>query len=312
VSLASTDLEDRVAHPALEAANVELLIFDMDGVLVDVADSYRRAVAQTVDIYVRDVARLENCPAKSVTPDVLAAWKDAGGFNNDWDLSAALAGAVICGGGRDLHELAKEVAAAGGGLAGIEDVLGRVATAAVRYTGDIGDPYDIKRIFQELYLGGDRFRQTAGLLPVHVGMEAPGLCERERALLSPTVCRALARWRPLAVATGRPEAEARQALRRLGTDDSFQAMVTDDDVRAEARRQGRPPVELSKPSPWPLIEAAGKAGHPQRPAAYVGDLADDMTAAKAAGMLAVGVGLPAPAGADLELAHPDELLRASP
>ncbi len=312
MSLASTDPTGLVVHPALEAAGVDLLLFDMDGVLVDVRDSYRQAIARTVEIYVRDVARLGDSAAAPLTPDLLAAWKNAGGFNNDWDLSAALAGAVICGGGRDLKHLAEDVAAAGGGLAGLEGVLGRVATAAVRYTGDIGDPYDIKRIFQELYLGGGRFRQTAGLLPVHVGMETEGLCDHETAILSPAVCRALAGWRPLAVATGRPEAEARHALQRLGTLEAFQALVTDDDVRAETRRSGRPPAEVSKPSPWSLIEAARKAGHPQGRAAYVGDLADDMAAARAAGMLAIGVGVPAPAGAEVELAHPDELIRASP
>jgi HAD superfamily hydrolase (TIGR01548 family) len=299
-------------HAALEAAGIDLLIFDMDGVLVDVADSYRTTVALAVEIYVRDVARL---PAPgSISSQLVSAWKGAGGFNNDWDLTAAIAGAVICKDG-DLGAvvaLANDVGAEGGGLAGLEAVLGRVATAAVRYSGDVGDPYDIKRIFQELYLGGPRFKASTGLLPAHVGLDAPGLCDREFAILSAAVCQALAARMPLAIATGRPADEAYEALTRMGLRAHFGAVVTDDDVRAESRRSGLAFADLAKPAPWPLQEAHRRAAPDAQHPAYVGDLPDDMTAARAAGMFSVGIGSPTPpAGAELALSHPDLLMEIS-
>ncbi len=52
----------------------------MDGVLVDVRGSYRRAITETVAHFV----------GTGPTPEAIQAKKDQGGFNNDWVLSHAL------------------------------------------------------------------------------------------------------------------------------------------------------------------------------------------------------------------------------
>lgn len=54
-----------------------VLVFDMDGVLVDVTESYREGVQQTV----------EHFTGKRVTREVIQEYKNAGGWNNDWRLS---------------------------------------------------------------------------------------------------------------------------------------------------------------------------------------------------------------------------------
>jgi HAD superfamily phosphatase len=56
------------------------VLFDMDGVLVDVSGSYRRAVIETT-------AALSG---RVVSPATVQAYKDRGGFNNDWVLTHAL------------------------------------------------------------------------------------------------------------------------------------------------------------------------------------------------------------------------------
>lgn len=56
---------------------MNLLIFDMDGVLVDVSASYRETIQQTV----------EHFTGRRVTRDQIQAMKNQGGFNDDWDLS---------------------------------------------------------------------------------------------------------------------------------------------------------------------------------------------------------------------------------
>lgn len=58
-------------------------VFDMDGVLVDVSGSYRRAIAATV-------AALAGAGIEPVAEAEIQAMKDAGGYNNDWDLSREL------------------------------------------------------------------------------------------------------------------------------------------------------------------------------------------------------------------------------
>jgi HAD superfamily phosphatase len=57
-----------------------LLIFDMDGVLVDVTESYREAIRETVRQFT----------GVSITHTEIQAAKNRGGSNNDWDLSLEL------------------------------------------------------------------------------------------------------------------------------------------------------------------------------------------------------------------------------
>lgn len=53
------------------------LVFDMDGVLVDVTGSYREAIARTV----------KHFTGLHVTPEQIQDYKNQGGWNNDWALS---------------------------------------------------------------------------------------------------------------------------------------------------------------------------------------------------------------------------------
>jgi HAD superfamily phosphatase len=54
-----------------------LLIFDMDGVLVDVTESYRESIAQTV----------KHFTGVDVTGEQIQDYKNQGGWNDDWKLS---------------------------------------------------------------------------------------------------------------------------------------------------------------------------------------------------------------------------------
>lgn len=55
----------------------DLLIFDMDGVLVDVSESYRATIQATVLHFT----------GAEPTNDEVQVWKNRGGFNDDWKLS---------------------------------------------------------------------------------------------------------------------------------------------------------------------------------------------------------------------------------
>ncbi len=57
-----------------------LLIFDMDGVLVDVTDSYRQTIAETVKRFT----------GTEITNREIQAFKNRGNSNNDWDLTLEL------------------------------------------------------------------------------------------------------------------------------------------------------------------------------------------------------------------------------
>jgi HAD superfamily phosphatase len=59
----------------------QIIVFDMDGVLTEVSESYREAIVQTV----------EHFTGKRVTRDLIQQYKNQGGWNNDWALSKQIA-----------------------------------------------------------------------------------------------------------------------------------------------------------------------------------------------------------------------------
>ena len=59
---------------------MNVLVFDMDGVLVDVSESYREAIQQTVAHFT----------GRRVTRESIQDWKNRGGWNDDWALSTAM------------------------------------------------------------------------------------------------------------------------------------------------------------------------------------------------------------------------------
>ena len=54
-----------------------MIVFDMDGVLVDVSESYRETIVQTV----------RHFTGQSIERERIQEYKNQGGWNNDWDLS---------------------------------------------------------------------------------------------------------------------------------------------------------------------------------------------------------------------------------
>lgn len=62
------------------AREITTVLLDMDGVLVDVRGSFRRAIVETV----------RHFTGQEPAPGAVQAKKDQGGFNNDWVLSQSL------------------------------------------------------------------------------------------------------------------------------------------------------------------------------------------------------------------------------
>lgn len=59
---------------------LKALFFDMDGVLVDVSRSYRRAIEETVQQFT----------GRQILPGTIQRYKNGGGFNDDWRLTHAI------------------------------------------------------------------------------------------------------------------------------------------------------------------------------------------------------------------------------
>ena len=56
------------------------ILFDIDGVLIDVSCSYRKTIQETVRFFT----------GKTVSSEQIQNLKEQGGCNNDWDLTEAI------------------------------------------------------------------------------------------------------------------------------------------------------------------------------------------------------------------------------
>jgi phosphoglycolate phosphatase-like HAD superfamily hydrolase len=160
------------------------------------------------------------------------------------------------------------------------------------HTGDVGSGNIIKQIFQEIYLGKELFESTYGIdARKHM---TEGYITREKLMVDKALIAELARDNILALATGRPKAEADYALDFFGLRKYFTSIYTLDDCLSEEekiyRKKGMT-LSLSKPSPWMLDAIAAENTPHVLNAFYVGDMPDDMLAARNSTTGFKGIGL---------------------
>ncbi|WP_049928205.1 TIGR01548 family HAD-type hydrolase [Halopiger goleimassiliensis] len=238
--------------------NADAVVLDVDGVLVDVADSYRRAIVESVD-HVYD---------RTIRKDDVQQFKDAGGFNNDWELTYAAALYVLAtaeGYRASIDEYTDAIADAGGGLEAAETVV-REAIGA-RATQRVRDRWDRERlrdVFQQLYLGPELYRGLEGGDP---DLATRGYIHDEPVLLSADAREALLETYDVGILTGRPAAEAEIALERVGLDDAV----------AADRRFTMDDWEEGKPHPRALVTLAERFD--AETVVFVGDTLDDVRTA---------------------------------
>jgi len=234
----------------------DAVVLDVDGVLVDVADSYRRAIVESV----------ERVYGETIPRDAIQGFKDAGGFNNDWVLTYAAALHVLArreGLDIDIESFTSRVAATDGGLDGartvVADILGPAARERVL---DAWDRERLRDVFQQLYLGSDLYRDLEGGQP---DLDARGYIHDEPVLLDQGTRDALVERFDVGVLTGRPAAEADIALDRVGLDVPDENRFTMDDW------------EAGKPDPRALVELAERFD--ARAVVFAGDTLDDIRTA---------------------------------
>jgi HAD superfamily phosphatase len=262
--------------------DVDAVVLDVDGVLVDVADSYRRAIVESLELVY----------GETIEKGDIQLFKDAGGFNNDWELTDAAALFLLArreGFTFDLEQFTDAVAGMGGGLAAAETVIAEEVTPAGRERIFAAWDRDrLRDVFQQRYLGPELYREFEGGVarpegaPASDGREAKrpgsgesdfddqGFIHDEPVLIEPETVEALETGWALGVLTGRPEAEAEVALERAGFGDLPPAFrFTMDDWTA------------GKPDPAALIELADRLEADSM--AFVGDTLDDIRTAVNAG-----------------------------
>jgi HAD superfamily hydrolase (TIGR01548 family) len=296
---------------------LNILVFDMDGVLIDVSKSYRKTIEETIRIYLETCLQLRGVRRKPALDRAVSLFKAAGGFNNDWDLTSGLLLYLLSLSGlpaslkrKEFSSIPETVAylrgkssgvsakipavvnlghlssflegakTSGQGLKGIRRALQGSWEGWVYGCGDLDQTNVIKRIFQEVYLG----RKFTSCYPLkRLFYRGNGYFLRERMLISVEVLSAFRRKILLGIATGRPRFEAELALKRFHLLSRFKSIVTLDECLEEERRLFRSTgkrLKRTKPHPFPLLKAIEEIGIPVPRCGYVGDAVDDIRAAR--------------------------------
>ncbi len=237
--------------------NADAVVLDVDGVLVDVADSYRRAIVESIEhVYNRTIRNAD-----------IQAFKDAGGFNNDWELTYAGALYVLAtaeGYDASIEAYTSAIAEVGGGLEAAEAVIrDRLSARASQRVTDRWDTEQLRDVFQQLYLGSELYRALEGDEPT---LDTEGFIHDEPVILTPETRAALLSSVDVGILTGRPAAEASIALERVGLD----AVPADHRFTMDDWAEG-------KPHPRALTTLADRFD--AETVVFVGDTLDDVRTA---------------------------------
>lgn len=259
---------------ALEIApRLDAVIFDVDGVLLNVSGSFRKVIAATTQYF---LTRTLGWPGggEYFTSDQTELFKRAGGFNNDWALAecaiflflckAAASGETSYQALRALPPTVAEYAAEIGRRGGGEE--NAVACLADAFPEDVIDTakamWDkpvIEQIFMEMYAGRTHCKRVYGFEPSLVDQERGELLNEQVIIETP----ALTGRYKYGIVSGRLRGELEVAMEMTGLGDlvPISATITADDG-------------LHKPDPNGLVELANRMGFAN--AAFVGDTLDDM------------------------------------
>lgn len=256
---------------------LDAILLDVDGVLLDVSESYRVAIMDTTQWYAREILKLED-NAQLMNGSDIEGFKMAGGFNSDWDLTNAAVMlvlakkvrsnasdmATIVAEGPSWSEYTAEIKRRGGGLAVAEIlVLETLSTTQRRDFALAFKPKLVVQIFQEMYGGVEACKNLYGFEPEYIRGE--GLYKKEKVILDTELLEALSKKYKVGLLTGRTKSEARLAMEVLGLQVSDKHWVTEDDG-------------VKKPDGRALVLLQEKVGF--KFGIYVGDTMDDLNVVK--------------------------------
>ena len=251
---------------------VDTLIFDIDGVIMDVSNSIRTVGCDAVRAYLTVLLGWPDSGA-FVEPQEIELYKLADGFNDDWEIAGLNVLAYLVKsqltGSRDVAELraaspsiAELAAAARESRGGVPYVRRRLLemldeTQRERVLAQ-WDYRKIVQVFQELYAGEDHCFAFYGYHPefIHV----PGRIALDRTLIRrESIPAGISK---LGVYSGRTWEETKAALEMAGIADLFtreRVIVVDD--------------HMLKPDPRGLITLIERMG--SCAAVFIGDMPDD-------------------------------------
>lgn len=252
---------------------VDAIIFDCDGVLIDITKSYDLAIVKTTQYVLKNLAQIDN--AIDVDFKIIDGFKSTGGFNDEVDLTYAAILSLVAA-----NKLQKDQTTFVFDVINNSDSTGIISVE--KYIENLIDISNIKnqlsypgthhenplyQIFDQLFYGPELYQK---LFNKTSNFSDPGLIEQDDVIVNDILIEKLLKKfnSKIAMVTGRGKESVAYSLKSLLTKFDLQnSMFLEDESR-----------ELAKPNPKSLLNSIN--GLNSLTSLYVGDSMEDFIMAK--------------------------------
>jgi phosphoglycolate phosphatase-like HAD superfamily hydrolase len=255
----------------------DCVLFDIDGVLVDVRKSYNATIKRTVEYMLKFITGRSF--RTLVTDQIILKFRQSGGFNNDTDTSYAITLAILANppknilqGRRFLSKVAEN--ADESGYVSVEEFLALYDINKWKkmliYPATVKDSM-VARVFDEIFYGPELFRKQDHLEPKYQTTGRPLIHNDKLTVTARTMKKLNKMFKGnLAIVSGRSKLAAEYSLRSMIKYFNSDACVfLEDEKRAYA-----------KPHPFAIQHAMRVMN--AKTAIYAGDSAEDLLMARQA------------------------------
>ena len=252
-------------------AKIDAIIFDCDGVLVDVSKSYDLAIRQTTEYVLEKFLGIQSI---SISAQIISGFKETGGFNDEVDvtyasiLSLTAANRMKLNAKKFINDVIKNADSTG--ITSVERFL-KTTNADIsdikkilQYPGT-HSTNPLYKIFDQLFFGEKLYKK---IFHKKSQFKSRGLIENDDVIVTEKLIRLLGK-KP-AIVTGRGLESTKYSLGRLF--DKF-------DVSSSVFLEDHP-RKLAKPNPKSLVMSINKLN--SKLCIYVGDSMEDLIMAKKA------------------------------
>ena len=265
-------LDDSVVD---KLSKIDSVIFDCDGVLIDITKSYDSTIMKTTKYILENLAQIKN--TIEIDFQIIDGFKSTGGFNDEVDLTYA---AILCiVAAKKLEKNQKEFI-----FEVIENANSTGISSVEKYLESKTDISEIKKllsfpskerdspvnhIFDQLFYGPELSQKLFGLKSKFT---EPGLIEQDDVIVNESLIAKLKGKinSKIAIVTGRGKESVKYSLKQLMEKfDLENSFFLEDESR-----------ELAKPNPLPLINSI--KGMSCTSTLYVGDSMEDLLMANKA------------------------------
>ena len=257
---------------------IDGIIFDCDGVLVDVSKSYDLAIKKTTAFILKKFANIESIP---ITTEIISGFKATGGFNDEVDVTYAAILSLIAA--RKTRKKPRDFIfkvienANDTGIKSVEKFIDslNIDLSDIKKKLDYPGPHatnPLYKVFDQIFYGPKLYEK---IFNRKSQFSEKGLIENDDVILTKKLLDTLMKKfeNKLAIVTGRGKDSISYSLKELLQGFNLKSSVFLEDE----------PRKLAKPNPKSLIMAIDRLG--AKHCLYVGDSMEDLMMAKKANQM---------------------------